>query len=576
MSRGISLHIGLNRVDISQYPGYTIPDLSGCINDANSMRDIAVQCGFSTTDQLLDGQATAMNVLQKINEASSQLCSGDIFLLTYSGHGSQVPDETGEEEDGMNETWVLYDRQLIDNELYTCWQKFAAGVRIFVSSDSCHSGSMVRMLLLNYMNENNPGKRAIRKAFSESDIVQFSKRLEAHPSRSLLVGPARKSIPIAASLQNYVKNKALYQNIQFLTRNAKAANEFPASLIYISGCQDNQLSGDGATNGVFTGRLLTVWNNGAFNGHYKTFYDNIIADMPSDQTPNYMTLGSNLASFEAQKPFTILGSSAGSGTSNNNAPSALPSMQAPVSWNADCLPPCFNVDRAGNPQYYVEFATDNKLFDAANHENERTAGNFYASYSDEQNSYALENGNTYTMKAYTWEAMKNSPIIYFRIGSTIDYNWNGWKVSFNDSDYASAPSMQVIPGGEVPVAGGSVSNGAVSGGTGGAGTGTSGESETSSSRIIQSVGSGGSNQSGDVRLVQQLLSQVPAAEGGTPNIQIDGICGAGTIAAIKKFQTANECAASGLFRPDKGSVILLYIKSGVASYSMRMMEELEY
>ncbi len=565
MSRGISLHIGLNRVDNSQYPGYTIPDLAGCINDANSMKSIAQQAGFSTTDQLLDGQATAMNVLQKINEASSQLCSGDIFLLTYSGHGSQVPDETGEEEDGMNETWVLYDRQLIDNELFSCWKKFAAGVRIFVTSDSCHSGSMVRMLLLNYMHDKNPGKRSLRKTFTETDIEIFNRQLEKHPSRSVLVGPTRKSIPIAASLQNYVKNKTLYQNIQFLTRNAKAANEFPASLIYISGCQDNQLSGDGATNGVFTGRLLEVWNNGAFTGHYKTFYDTIIADMPADQTPNYMTLGSNIAPFEAQRPFCVIGTS--SGTSTNATPSALPSMQAPASWNAASMPPSFQVDKAGNPQYYVEFATDNQLFDAANHESRRNSSNFYASYSDEQNGYALESGNTYTMKSYAWDALKNAPVIYFRIGSTVDYSWNGWKVSFPDDQYASAPSFQVISEvvEETPKPDTDAGNEPVSGGD-----------ETTNNRIQQSVGSGGSNQAADVRLIQQLLSQISAAEGGTPGILVDGIAGSGTIAAIKKFQTANECSPSGIFRPDKGSVILLYIKAGVATYSMRMMEEMEY
>jgi hypothetical protein len=565
MSRGISLHIGLNRVDNSQYPGYTIPDLAGCINDANSMKSIAQQAGFSTMDQLLDGQATAMNVLQKINEASSQLCNGDIFLLTYSGHGSQVPDETGEEEDGMNETWVLYDRQLIDNELFSCWKKFAAGVRIFVTSDSCHSGSMVRMLLLNYMHDKNPGKRSLRKTFTESDIEIFNRQLEKHPSRSVLVGPTRKSIPIAASLQNYVRNKTLYQNIQFLTRNAKAANEFPASLIYISGCQDNQLSGDGATNGVFTGRLLEVWNNGAFTGHYKSFYDTIIADMPADQTPNYMTLGSNIAPFEAQRPFCVIGTA--SGTSTNATPSALPSMQAPASWNAASMPPSFQVDKAGNPQYYVEFATDNQLFDTANQESRRNSSNFYASYLDEQNGYALESGNTYTMKSYAWDALKNAPVIYFRIGSTVDYSWNGWKVSFPDDQYASAPSFQVISEAveDSPKLDTDTGNEPISGGE-----------ESTNNRILQSVGSGGSNQAADVRLIQQLLSQISTEDGGTPGILVDGIAGSGTIAAIKKFQKANECSPSGIFRPEKGSVILLYIKAGVASYSMRMMEEMEY
>ena len=49
-----------------------------------------------------------------------------------------------ENEDGYDETWVLYDRQLVDDELYTLWSKFAPGVRIVVLSDSCHSGTAIR------------------------------------------------------------------------------------------------------------------------------------------------------------------------------------------------------------------------------------------------------------------------------------------------------------------------------------------------------------------------------------------------------------------------------------------------
>ena len=65
-------------------------------------------------------------------------------MLTYSGHGGQVPDVSGEEADKLDETWCLYDSQLIDDELYMELGKFAAGVRILVLSDSCHSGTVVR------------------------------------------------------------------------------------------------------------------------------------------------------------------------------------------------------------------------------------------------------------------------------------------------------------------------------------------------------------------------------------------------------------------------------------------------
>ena len=82
------------------------------------MQDLARGQGFRVR-QLLDAAATSTAVIDGIRAAASQLNAGDVFLLTYSGHGSQVPDV--EEDDQRSETWVLWDRQLIDNELYALW-----------------------------------------------------------------------------------------------------------------------------------------------------------------------------------------------------------------------------------------------------------------------------------------------------------------------------------------------------------------------------------------------------------------------------------------------------------------------
>jgi hypothetical protein len=38
----------------------------------------------------------------------------------------------------------LYDGELIDDEVYAALNQFAGGVRIFVLSDSCHSGTVLR------------------------------------------------------------------------------------------------------------------------------------------------------------------------------------------------------------------------------------------------------------------------------------------------------------------------------------------------------------------------------------------------------------------------------------------------
>ncbi len=64
--------------------------------------------------------------------------------------------------------------------------------------------------------------------------------------------------------------------------------------------------------------------------------------------------------------------------------------------------------------------------------------------------------------------------------------------------------------------------------------------------ITASVGQGGKNHSADVKVVQTLLK----AKGSDPG-KIDGVCGAKTVAAIKKFQSTFLKNPDGLIDPGK-------------------------
>jgi len=90
MAKRRSLHIGLNKVDPDQYGGWD-GTLSGCINDANAMEQVAKSRGF-TTELLIDEAATTEALRDKLNDIAADLEDGDFFFLTYSGHGGQVPD----------------------------------------------------------------------------------------------------------------------------------------------------------------------------------------------------------------------------------------------------------------------------------------------------------------------------------------------------------------------------------------------------------------------------------------------------------------------------------------------------
>ena len=130
MAQGYALCIGLNKVSTAHYDGWD-GALAVCEKDAKDMKKIAEKMGFKT-DILLTKNATAQNILDKIDYAAQTLKSGDIFFLYYSGHGgNEIPDinkdeieELADEVDGYDETWCAYDQQIIDDILYQRWFKF--------------------------------------------------------------------------------------------------------------------------------------------------------------------------------------------------------------------------------------------------------------------------------------------------------------------------------------------------------------------------------------------------------------------------------------------------------------------
>jgi len=138
----LSLHIGLNAVSAAAYEGWD-GQLAACEFDAKDVTAIARGRGMKPTT-LLTKKATRAALLAAMRKAAKALRSGDLFSMTYSGHGGHVPDTNGDEPDRKDETWCLDDGQLIDDELYLKLSKFEAGVRVLVPSDSCHSGSVTR------------------------------------------------------------------------------------------------------------------------------------------------------------------------------------------------------------------------------------------------------------------------------------------------------------------------------------------------------------------------------------------------------------------------------------------------
>ena len=87
---------------------------------------------------------TRANILNNLTAIAQQSGPLDEIWIHYSGHGSQIPDKTGNESTGFDQIIVPMDYQksgfITDNELLSIVQKISC--KALLIFDACHSGTM--------------------------------------------------------------------------------------------------------------------------------------------------------------------------------------------------------------------------------------------------------------------------------------------------------------------------------------------------------------------------------------------------------------------------------------------------
>lgn len=123
-----------------------------CTVDGGNMERLARQCGVQDLVYLKNNQCTKENVLEAIADVGSRCEEGDFFIFNYSGHGANVPDKDGDEDDGKDEALCLVteDGKIVWSEFLTdddfaeavCNAVDDDGVNILIMCDCCHSGTI--------------------------------------------------------------------------------------------------------------------------------------------------------------------------------------------------------------------------------------------------------------------------------------------------------------------------------------------------------------------------------------------------------------------------------------------------
>lgn len=138
-------------------------ELYGCENDATQW-SVFFAKERNIRDVRVLMEATRAEIMGALHDMALNSDAYERVLVTYSGHGSTVPDTNRDEADGYDETICPVDfmttGMITDDDLSEAFAQFACEI-VFIS-DSCHSGSI---LDAPYMYENGierPGEAACK------------------------------------------------------------------------------------------------------------------------------------------------------------------------------------------------------------------------------------------------------------------------------------------------------------------------------------------------------------------------------------------------------------------------------
>jgi hypothetical protein len=221
-----ALLIGINRYQI---PG---ADLRGCVNDVENMAAALEDLyGFRTSDieTIADFDATKKAMQAGIRGLVRAGRKGDVLFLHYSGHGSNVPDDDGDEADHRDEilcpTDLDWKDPFRDDWLRRTFDTLRPGVSLTVVMDCCHSGTNTRAI-------DPPDAPVVPRYLPNPwDIMaaESGRKLKGRVTGRLRRTPHRRSGPDVVAVT------------------------MPETLV--AGCRDTQTSADAYIDGSYNGAL---------------------------------------------------------------------------------------------------------------------------------------------------------------------------------------------------------------------------------------------------------------------------------------------------------------------------------
>ncbi|MDB4916615.1 MAG: family peptidase [Gemmatimonadetes bacterium] len=239
MGTGRAVCIGVCEVAPDRI-GISLSRLASCDCDAMRMQALLLEQGFLYARYFRTEDALRDDVTAAIHQASLDSKAGDLFVLTFSGHGVQDKTRDANERDRLDEFWILRDGAWVDNDIRMALKDFVAGVRILVVSDSCHSGTVTSLL----------------GTWADGSLAELSRDEQILKVRGLnAIQP--KEIP--KDLWNLYKREEWAYLSARLSEPIVEAGAIDASVLLLAACSEDDVTLSGSPNSAFTTALLDVF-----------------------------------------------------------------------------------------------------------------------------------------------------------------------------------------------------------------------------------------------------------------------------------------------------------------------------
>lgn len=238
-------------IGINNYPGVDA-DLAGAVNDAHDWAAFLSRNGFNPL-VLTDKKASKRRLVDALLHTLSQLSPGDTGVITFAGHGTWVPDFSGDEPDQRDEALVPADARdesglLLDDELSLLLSGRTRNTSVVLVTDCCHSGTLFRLW----------------------GVAGQRRRYRFLPPQAVVRDPDRVALLPRVAAATPTRNRPL------------------PGVVHFAACSDRELACDGEfdgrRNGALTHHLLRALD-ALPRGTYADLLDHVRLYLPSWDCP---------------------------------------------------------------------------------------------------------------------------------------------------------------------------------------------------------------------------------------------------------------------------------------------------